>query len=128
VIYTWEKAQQNVFDMLKKQFTKTPLLVFPNSSKEMHIETDTSDITTDTVLLVLGEDNSWCPCAFLSHSFSFAECNYPVYDKELLTIICTLEECQHYLIGKTNFEIWIEHKNLPMLFLIALIMATPSIN
>ena len=70
VPYTWGEAQQNTFDMLKTQFTKAPLLVFPNSLKDMHIETDASNIATGVVLLVLGENSSWHPYAFLSHSFA----------------------------------------------------------
>ena len=49
VPYTWGEAQQNAFDMLKKQFTTAPLLTFPDASKEMCIETDASDIATGAV-------------------------------------------------------------------------------
>ena len=41
----------------------------------------------------------------------FPEWNYSIYDKELLAIIRALEEWCHYLIGKTNFEIWTDYKN-----------------
>ena len=78
----------------------------------MQVKTNASDIAMGAVLLVKGNGGKWRPCAFLSHSFSSTEWNYPIYDKKLLAIIKALEEWHHYLIGKTNFEIWTDHKNL----------------
>ena len=42
-----------------------------------------------------------------------AERNYDIYDKELLAIICALEEWRHYLEGaQHDFDIFTDHKNL----------------
>ena len=44
---------------------------------------------------------------------SQAECNYAIYDKEMLAIMLTLQEWQQYLLGaKYQVEIWTDHKNL----------------
>jgi len=41
------------------------------------------------------------------------ERNYEIYDKEILAIICALEEWRHFLKGVTHpVEIWTNHKNL----------------
>lgn len=58
-------------------------------------------------------NGAWHPCAFLSHSFTAAERNYKIYDRELLAIIKSLETWRHYLHGST-FPIIIltDHKNL----------------
>jgi len=41
------------------------------------------------------------------------EQNYEIHDKEMLTIICALEEWRHFLEGATYpIEIWTDHKNL----------------
>ena len=32
------------------------------------------------------------PVAFVSHKMNLAECNYEIYDKELLAIVCAFEE------------------------------------
>jgi len=37
--------------------------------------------------------------AFYSKSLSLVEWNYEIYDKEILTIIHTLEEWRHFLKG-----------------------------
>jgi len=41
------------------------------------------------------------------------EWNYKIHDKEMLAIICILEEWRHFLKGAQYLvEIWIDHKNL----------------
>jgi len=37
-------------------------------------------------------DGKWYPIAFYSKSLSFMEQNYEIHDKEMLAIICMLEE------------------------------------
>ena len=50
---------------------------------------------------------------FSSHTMSPEEQNYPVTDKEMLSVICSLEQWHHYLEGaKHEFEIWNNHANL----------------
>jgi len=44
---------------------------------------------------------------------SSIEQNYKIHDKEMLAIICALEEWRHFLEGATHpVEIWTDHKNL----------------
>jgi len=50
---------------------------------------------------------------FYSKSLFSVERNYEIYDKEMLAIICALEEWRHFLEGVTYpVEIWTDHKNL----------------
>lgn len=56
-------------------------------------------------------------CCTLSHSFSRKltppDCNYEIYDKELLAIICCLEECNPELGGSQHpIQIITDHPNL----------------
>jgi len=51
--------------------------------------------------------------AFYSKSLSPVEWNYEIHDKEMLAIICALEEWRHFLEGAWHpVEIWTDHKNL----------------
>ena len=51
--------------------------------------------------------------AFYSKSLSPVERNYEIHDKEMLAIICALEEWRHFLEGARHpVEIWTDHKNL----------------
>lgn len=49
--------------------------------------------------------------AYLSEKLSGASLNYPTYDKELYTLVQSLETWQHYLLSK-EFVIHIDHKTL----------------
>jgi len=58
-------------------------------------------------------DRKWHPIAFYSKSLSSVERNYEIHNKEMLAIICALEEWRHFLEGATHpVEIWTDHKNL----------------
>src|SRR5258707_6438157 len=49
----------------------------------------------------------------MSKSFSDAERNYQIHDKEMLAIMHALEEWRHFLEGSDQkFEIHMDHKNL----------------
>ena len=51
------------------------------------------------------------PVAFNSMMFKGAKLNYPVYEKELLAIICALHKWHSDLVGST-FTIFTNHKTL----------------
>jgi len=51
--------------------------------------------------------------SFLSRSLSETKYRYQVYDRELLAIICALEEYRHYLQGSLfTTTIFCDHQNL----------------
>jgi len=51
--------------------------------------------------------------AFYNKSLFPVEWNYEIHDKEMLAIICALEEWRHFLEGAQHpVEIWMDHKNL----------------
>ena len=54
----------------------------------------------------------WVPCAFFSKKNNPAECNYKIYDKEMLAIVRYLEEWDVELRGVKEFDIYIDYKNL----------------
>ncbi len=59
------------------------------------------------------QNGVWRPVAFMSKSLSTTECNYEIYDKELLAIMLALSEWRHYLMGAAkDIEIWTDHQNL----------------
>jgi len=78
------------------------------------IEAGSSDFTSGAVLSQqLPGEEKWHPVAFYSKPLSLVEQNYEIYDKEMLAIICALEEWRHFLEGARHLvEIWTDHKNL----------------
>ncbi len=98
-LWRWGEAEQHMFDELKAKFCEYPVLVISDITKPFRLNTDASDFATGAVLYMKAEDDKWHPCAYMSKSLSDTECNYNIYDKELLTIIRALEQWRHYLEG-----------------------------
>ncbi len=84
-------AYQSAFDSLKKIITKVPILTHYKQDLKTIVETDSSDYVSSGVFSQLGEDGLLYPVAFFSKNLNPAECNYEIYDKELLAIIQCFE-------------------------------------
>jgi RNase H-like domain found in reverse transcriptase len=81
--------------------------------KKTVLETDASDWASGGVLSQYGEDGILRPAAYFSAKHSPQECNYEIYDKELLAIVKALEEWRPKLEGvEEEFEVITDHKNL----------------
>ena len=110
--FCWEEPQQVAFDMLKFHFTMVPILAFLDIDCVFRLESDASDYATGAVLSI-EKEGIWHPIAFSSHSMMPQEWNYPITDKEMLSVIQALEQWCHYLEGaRHQFEIWNDHVNL----------------
>ncbi|QLI66561.1 Transposon Tf2-12 polyprotein [Metarhizium brunneum] len=111
--WCWTERQQHAFMQLKTAFTTGPALAFFDYNRKTVLETDASDWASGGVLSQYDDDGSLRPVAYFSSKHSAAECNYEIYDKELLAIIKALEEWRPELQGNASeFEIMTDHKNL----------------
>ena len=75
------------------------MLVHPDRTRPFQVEADASDFAIGAVLSQLNDDGTLHPVAFYSRKFTTPEINYPVYDKELATIISAFTEWRPYLVG-----------------------------
>jgi hypothetical protein len=75
------------------------------------MKTDFSDWCIDETLLQL-MNNVWRLYIYYSKKNASAECNYEIYDKEMLIIIQCLKEWDAELRSVSNFQIHTDHKNL----------------
>jgi len=73
--------------------TTALVLVSPQDLEPFCIEANSADFASRAVLSQqLPGEEKWHPVAFYSKSLSPVEQNYEIHDKEMLAIICTLEE------------------------------------
>jgi len=73
--------------------TTALILVLLQDSEPFHIKADSLDFASRAVLSQqLPREEKWYPVAFYSKSLSPVEQNYEIHDKEMLAIICALEE------------------------------------
>ena len=109
----WTKPEEAAFQVLKSLVTSALVPILPGQDACFQLETDTSGYATGVILSQLHNDEKWHPISFMSKSLSPAECNYAIYDKELLVVICGLEEWRHILEGTNHtIEILNNHRNL----------------
>ncbi|XP_071905717.1 uncharacterized protein [Coffea arabica] len=104
--FVWRDAQVRAFQMLKHQLTHAPLLALPCFDKLFEIECDASGVGIGAVLMQEGK-----PIAYFSEKLNGAALNYSTYDKELYSLIRTLETWQHYLRPR-EFVIHTDHESL----------------
>ena len=110
--WSWGPEQSAAFEQIKRTITTAPVLAIPNDDDLFKIECDASDFAIGAVLSQKQND-IWKPIAFLSKSLSPAERNYEIWDKEMLSVITSLKEWRHFLLGsKQTFEIHNNHRNL----------------
>ena len=75
--------------------------------------TDASLTASGGVLMQKDSNGDLHPCAYHSTTFSPAERNYDIYDRELLAVIQALKEWHHYLTGTEHpVTIITDHRNL----------------
>jgi RNase H-like domain found in reverse transcriptase/Integrase zinc binding domain/Reverse transcriptase (RNA-dependent DNA polymerase) len=111
--FFWTAQCQDTFQDLKECFIKQPVLRNPDPSQQFAVATDASLVATGGVLLQTDENGIYHPCAYLSQSLNPAERNYQIFDRELLAVICALNEWHYYLEGNAHpVIVFTDHKNL----------------
>lgn len=110
--FRWSPECQLAFEKLKKAFTEAPILSHYDPSLETWVETDSSDFVVAGVLSQM-HDGVLRPVAYFSRKMNPAECNYMIYDKELLAIINSFENWRPELTGAHDeVKVITDHQNL----------------
>jgi RNase H-like domain found in reverse transcriptase len=77
------------------------------------VETDSSDCVPAGVLSQYGDNGILHPVTYFSKKHSITECNYEIYDKELLVIIRCFKEWRPELEGTLSpIKVITDHRNL----------------
>ena len=113
VKFQWSSTCQEAFDSLKLAFTTAPILLHYDPEKQIVVETDASDEVVAGVMSQYDPQGVLRPVAYFSTKMSPAECNYEIYDKELLAIIRAFELWRPELEGTQEpVSVVSDHKNL----------------
>jgi hypothetical protein len=111
--FLWSESCSIAFTKLKMIFTTSPVLHNPDPIKQFALATDASLVATGGVLLQTDSNGVYQPCGYISQSFSPAERNYNIYDRELLAVMRGLATWRHFLQGSPHpIVILTDHKNL----------------
>jgi hypothetical protein len=103
VPWLWDSACEDAFICLKRSLSEAPVLKIPEPGKPFRVVCDASQVGVGAVLIQDGR-----PCAYFSRRVTDAEYNYHITEKELLAVVCALNEWRCYLLG-TDFEVETDH-------------------
>ncbi len=111
--FYWSENCQISFELLKKRVIEAFVLSYFSFELETFMKTDSSDYVSIEVLSQRENDDLIRSITYFSKTLSFAECNYEIYDKKLLTIIRCFEQWRAELQSITSFiNVLIDHKSL----------------
>ena len=89
------------------------ILCHYNSDLKIIVKTDASDYVSEGILSQYNENDILYLIAYFFKKHNSAECNYEIYNKELMAIICTFKEWRSELEGSTYpINVITDHKNL----------------
>ena len=84
-----------------------------NLNLKIIVETDTSDYVSGGILSQYDKNGVLHLIAYFFKKHNSAECNYEIYNKELMVIICAFKDWRSELEGSTYpIDVITDHKNL----------------
>ena len=103
----WNKNAVSAFSESKQILANATLLVHPDSTAQINITCDASDVAVGGVLQQF-LNGMWQPLSFFSKKLNPAEARYSAFDRELLA---TIKHFRHNL-ERRNFFVNTDHKPL----------------
>lgn len=106
VKFIWKEEHQKAFEAIKRVLAREMLCTYPDFNKPFEIHTDASKTQIGAVILQDGK-----AVTFYSRKLNKVQKNYTVTEKELLSIVATLNEFRNILLGQ-QLIFYTDHKNL----------------
>lgn len=104
---------REAFRKLKEMFTTAPILTTFDPDNHLVIETDASGFAISGILSQPDDQGRLRPLAYYSRKMDPAERNYEIHDMELLAIVESFRQWEHYLEGsKFTIDVFSDHLNL----------------
>ena len=110
IVFSWEKAQNNAFEILKEKLFTAPVLTHYNPKNDIQIHTDASNLGLGAVMIQMCNGLER-PVAYASRSLSKAEANYSTTEKECLAVIWAIGKFRPYVYGRA-FTVITDHHSL----------------
>ncbi len=118
-LFEWTEICQMIFEELKQQIMTVLILKHFNSIRKVILKIDFLNYVNDEVLSQYDDEDILHSVIFYSKNMIFAECNYEIYDKKLLTIIyCLKHWCSELKCTDILIKIFIDHLNLKYFMII----------
>ena len=109
--FVWTDRHINAVKQLIDIVTSQPVLAHPDLTAPFELKVNASNYATGAILFQRDPRGKICPLGYHSKTFSDAEQNYDIYDKELTAIDKGLDNWRHLLLGSIVI-IHTDHANL----------------
>ena len=106
VLFNWGPEHREVFDAIKKELAKVPILVYYDPIKETVLQTDASIKGLGTCLLQNGK-----PVYFASKALTETQKGYIAIKLESFAVVWAMEKFHHFIYG-THFILETDKKLL----------------
>jgi hypothetical protein len=111
--FQWTPECHHALDTLISHILSDPALSQPDMSKPFQLEVDASAFATGAILSQKDSRGKSRAIGFHSKTFTEAERNYDIHDRELLAVVRGLENWRHLLAGSPHpITVLTDHKNL----------------
>ena len=107
--FRWTEETQEAFVKLQMTMMTLPMLAMPDFSIPFEIETDASGYGLGAVLI-----QNQRPIAYYSHTLAVRDRVKPVYERELMAVVMTVQRWRPYLLGK-RFKVKTDPRSLKFL-------------
>jgi len=98
--FCWMEKHEQAFQRLKAQLTNAPILALSNFVKNFELEYSALGVGIGVVLLQDGH-----PIAYFIENLHGGTLNYPIYNKELYTLVRALHESLKYVKSQHKLKI-----------------------
>jgi hypothetical protein len=115
VSFIWSDACKRTFELLKRTIIKASILAHFDLKKQIYIKSDSFDFVFAEILSQMRKNDELHSVTFFSKNLASIECNYEIYDKELLIIVRCFEQWRFELLfteSSVSVKMLIDHKNL----------------
>ena len=99
--FVWSQECQQAFGELQQRLITSPVLSYPDFTREFVLETDASVVGIGAVLGQRQDDNKVHPVAYASRALTTAESHYSITELETLAVVWAISHFHHYLYGNT---------------------------
>jgi hypothetical protein len=110
--WCWSKLEEAAFGQLKAALNSAPCLVHPDPNLQFVLATDASDFALGAVLMQ-DHGRGLQPIQFYNRKLNAAERNYSTYDKEMLAVVCALNNWYYHLESSSHpIKVMTDHQPL----------------